>query len=392
MSTLVRHVLVRIHRYVGLVIAGFLIVAGLTGSIIVFHDELDRALNPALYLARDGGRLAPSALAAAVERIDPDIRVAFVEVNSEPGLSAILFVEPRAGAEVAYNQVFADPTTGEMLGRRQYGACCFQRETIIPFLYNFHRRLAMPDHWGDWLMGGVAVLWTLDCFVALVLTFPLTRPFFARWAPAWRIKTTASPYRKTFDLHRASGLWLWLVMLLIALSSVYLNLGTEVFRPIVALFSPLTPTPYDSTGTPAASDDGRRLSFDEVLVKASAYGIARSWPNRVRGIYDDREAGFYVIDFGTGRESGLGPPWIFMDARTGAVLATVSPGEGTAGDVIVQTQFPIHSGRILGLPGRILVSITGVVVAALSVTGVIIWHRKWTARGRRHRLHHPQSS
>jgi uncharacterized iron-regulated membrane protein len=46
----------------------------------------------------------------------------------------------------------------------------------------------------------------------------------------------------------------------------------------------------------------------------------------------------------------------------------------------VQAQFPLHSGRIVGLPGRILISIMGLVVAALSVTGVVIWWRKRRAR------------
>lgn len=391
----IRHALVRTHRYVGLVIAAFLIVTGLTGAIIPFHDELDRALNPEFFSARTGQRLPPSSLAGAVERTDPDIRVAFVEVNADAERSAILFVEPRAeGAEIGYNQVFADPTTGAVLGRRLYGGCCLRRETVVPFLYNVHRRLAMPGHWGDWLMGGVALLWTLDCVVALMLTFPLTQPFLARWATAWRIKKTSSSYRKTFDLHRAGGLWFWLAMLPIALSGVYLNLGSEVFRPIVALFSPLTPTPYESGPLPANTADpkARRLSFDEVFAEASDHAIAKKWPNKVRGIYDDREAGFYVVDFGTGRESGLGPPWLIVDATTGAILTEVVPSDGTVGDIIVQTQFPIHSGRILGLPGRILVSITGLMVAMLSVTGVIIWYRKRTMRGRRYRLYRAESA
>lgn len=56
------------------------------------------------------------------------------------------------------------------------------------------------------------------------------------------------------------------------------------------------------------------------------------------------------------------------------------PWKGTAADIFVQAQFPLHSGRILGLPGRILVSVMGLVVAALSVTGVVIWYRKRRAR------------
>lgn len=387
MSTLVRRLLVRTHRYVGLVIAAFLIVAGLTGAVIPFHHELDRALNPDFFSASPGQHLMPSGLAEVVERADPGIRVVFVETNAEAGSSATLFVVPqRGGTAVGYNQVFADPSTGVVLGRRQHGGCCLQRETVIPFLYNVHRRLALPGHWGDWLMGGVALLWTLDCFVALVLTFPRTSPFLARWVPAWKIRTKASGYRMTYDLHRAPGLWLWLIMLPIALSGVYLNLGAEVFRPVVAALSPLTPTPYE-TRLPAGSTNAEigRLSFDDVLASASDHAITRNWPYRVRGIYDDRESGFYVVDFGTGQEAGLGTPWLYVEATTGAVLGEEVPGNGTIGDVIVRTQFPIHSGRILGLPGRILVSLAGLVVVLLSATGVVIWYRKTRARNRWYR-------
>jgi len=382
MVRLFRPALVRLHRYLGLATAAFLFVAGLTGAILPFHDELDAALNPELFFANRGAALSPSGLAAQVERSDPDARVAFVEVNAAPGRSAILFVEPRA-ADVAlgYDQVFADPTSGAVLGRRQYGGCCLQRAALIPFLYDLHRRLAMPGHWGDWLMGGIALLWSLDCLIALLLTLPPTRPFLARWAPAWRIKATASPARKIFDLHRAGGLWLWLALLPIALSGVYLNLGAEVFKPLVGFFSPLTPTPYDAPAPPRSA--GARLGFDAILVKASEYAGVRAWRLRVRGIYDDRDAGFYVVDFGTGRESGLGPPWIVVDAASGAVLSAQVPGEGSVGDIILRTQFPIHSGRILGLPGRILVSIAGLAVALLSVTGVVIWYRKRRARPHR---------
>jgi len=44
----VRTLLVGIHRYVGLGIAGFLAITGLTGSILAFREPLDRWLNPDL--------------------------------------------------------------------------------------------------------------------------------------------------------------------------------------------------------------------------------------------------------------------------------------------------------------------------------------------------------
>ena len=47
-----RAALVLIHRYGGLAMAPFLIIAGLTGSVLVFMPELDAWLNPELYTVR----------------------------------------------------------------------------------------------------------------------------------------------------------------------------------------------------------------------------------------------------------------------------------------------------------------------------------------------------
>jgi len=48
--------------------------------------------------------------------------------------------------------------------------------------------------------------------------------------------------------------------------------------------------------------------------------------------------------------------------------------------VFLQAMFPLHSGRIIGVAGRVLMSVLGLAVAVLSVTGVLIWARKRRAR------------
>jgi uncharacterized iron-regulated membrane protein len=377
-------VLVKLHRYAGLLIAAFLTVAGLTGSVLAFQRELDSWLNPALFHVAPGPPMSPDEIARRVADADARVRPAFIEVNVAPGQSTLVWIEPQYDAtgqmaEVGYNQVFVDPSNGTILGHRDYGACCFARENLIPFLYDVHRRLAMPGHWGDWLMGGVAVLWTLDCFIALALTFPRRAPVLARWTTAWKIKTGASSFRVIFDLHRAGGLWLWIVLLAVAMSSVYLNLGDEVFRPVVGVFSPLTPPPQERPKASSAAPR-ERLSFDEILVAATRLASVHGWPYAVSGIYDDRDGGLYIVDFGKGGESPLGTPWAAFDATTGAAVTIQAPGKGSLGDQFLMLQFPLHSGQIAGLPGRIAICLTGVAVAVLSITGLIIWWRKRRSR------------
>jgi uncharacterized iron-regulated membrane protein len=73
---------------------------------------------------------------------------------------------------------------------------------------------------------------------------------------------------------------------------------------------------------------------------------------------------------------------MYWDAATGKPLGAQIPGKGTAGDIFMQVQYPLHSGRILGIGGRILISAVGIAVAVLSATGLLIWLKKLNARRR----------
>ena len=129
----------------------------------------------------------------------------------KPGIPAILAAVPRndpaTGKPFAEsNQVFyLDPVSGEQQDQREWGACCLQRENLIPFLPEFHYTLTLPGNWGLWLMGLVACAWVIDCMVALLLTLPRTRPFWRKWSSVWKIKG-GHAYRLNYDLHRAGRL------------------------------------------------------------------------------------------------------------------------------------------------------------------------------------------
>ena len=59
------------------------------------------------------------------------------------------------------------------------------------------------------------------------------------------------------------------------------------------------------------------------------------------------------------------------------------PAHGTGGDIFIQWQWPLHSGKVFGWPGRLLVFVTGLVCAVLFTTGVIRWRQKRRAQRRK---------
>ena len=409
-----RAALTLFHRWTGLVIAGFLFVSGVTGAIISWDHELDDLLNPHLMEARARGpALSSFELVDLLEKRDPRVEAVSFPTEVEPGESFAVFVlarrDPATGRlhPVEYNQVFLDPATGQELGRREHGAAWpVTRENFVSFLYRLHYSLHLPEFWGidrggQWLLGGIAILWMIDCFVGFYLTTParyapkpgrpaeverrLRRSWWARWMPAWQIKTTTSPYRLHFDVHRAFGLWTWGLLFVLAFTAFSLNLYGEIFRPLMSSVSQVTPGPFDMRRPTGLNDPVVPvLGFREIFDLGKVEGAHRGWSEPVGQLFYARRWGIYGVSYFEPGEDhaggGVGPRLLYFDGNDGRTLGERLPWKGTIADIFLQAQFPLHSGRILGLPGRILISTMGLVVAALSVTGVVIWHRKRRAR------------
>lgn len=383
----VRKVLVLLHRYVGLATAGFLTVAGLTGSVIAFAEEIDAWLNPGLYkVVGDGPPLPLSVLAQRVEQSDPRIRVVRIEPPFGIRESALLTVEPRRGdglseaPQLVFDQVFANPVSATVLGTRLWGAPRLDRAHLTPFLYKLHYSLHIPGPWGLWLMGAIACAWCLDCFVGLYLTFPRGCRFFIKWGRAWRIKSGGGIFRTSFDLHRAGGLWLWFVLLVLAVSSVSLNLRQEVFVPVVSMISPVTPSIFDLR-VPDETDRAPGLSFDEAAARARQEAQRLGWTMALGSVAYVASYEVFGVRFDAESMWAGDSRFLYLDGRDGRLLGRYVLGDGTAGDIFTVAQFPLHSGRIGGFAGRIAVCVAGLAVTALSVTGVIVW---WAKRYRRH--------
>lgn len=403
-----------LHRWFGLITALFLFITGITGAVISWDHELDDWLNTHLTTTRTTGEpISSLELAKRLEARYPDVRVTAVPLLSEPGHSLAFFVQPKVNPETGrlhepgFNQVFVDPVTGDELGRRQWGAVWpVSSENLISFLYKLHFSLHFPemfgtDRWGIWLLGIIGLIWCIDSLVAVVLTLPAPqrrsstitaeggmeaeRTFWQRWKPSWKIRKQVGAYRLNYDLHRAVSLWTWILLFILAFTAFSLNLRREVFIPVLNSISSMTPTPFDQRPrSPKHQPIPPEISYDEILPMAREEAIKRGWNEPAGRIGYFQNFGIFGVDFylpeadhGVG---GAGHKRLYFDGRDGKLIGDRIPWSGTAADIFVQAQFPLHSGRILGVPGRVLVSFMGLVVAMLALTGVYLWWKKRKAK------------
>ncbi|EIC30072.1 MULTISPECIES: PepSY-associated TM helix domain-containing protein [Methylomicrobium] len=397
-----RKIWARLHRYLGLAAALFLLQAALSGCIIAYQQELDAWLNPELFDSPAQGPMLDTAdLLARLQREQPQYRVVSLPLTREPGNALQVTVRPAdPNQEPAADELFVDPVSAEVLGGRLWGACCFERRHLIPFIYAFHYSLQLPGEVGLWVMGMAAIIWLFESLIGFYLTFPKfstnrmpaaqsslnsdpqRKTWLHRWMSVWRIKPSASRTRFNFDLHRAGGLWLFCFMLMLSVSAISLNLRDAVFEPAVSLFSDFTLSPFDVREQRAEGPlTEAKISFQQVLQTAKTDAAGRGWRRPPATMFYNAQYGMFGVGFG--ETEGLGLSYLYYDGETGVYLGDYVPGTGTAADVFEAWQLPLHSGRIIGLPGRILVSIIGIGVLLMAVTGTRIWlHKRKPTRAR----------
>jgi len=378
-----------IHRWAGLSLAGFLFLVGLTGSLLAFWIEINQWLTPELYPGpRAGVALDAAALARRAEAIVPQARTTSVYLGY-PG-TVMVGVEALENAPALdFEFLHLDPIDGHERGRVTWHDLPRRKSDIMPFVYGLHMYLAMKG-FGDWILGFVALLWTLDCFVAFYLTLPQhaersRKSFLARWKASWTIKLSGSFYRGAFDLHRAGGLWVWAALLVFAWSSVYFTMPSVYARVTGALFDYSDPNPpmfassLDDLRSPMgwseALETGRRL----MALQAREMNFSIDRAVALNHLAAD---GLYEYRVHSSRDVGekAGATSVFFDSRTGEPRGVKTPTGAHAGDTLTTWLVELHTANVFGMPYRIFVSALGVLVAALSVTGVYIWWKKRTAR------------
>ena len=94
-----------VHRYVGLIMAVFLLIAGLTGAILAWYHELDAALNSQWMQVQppmpDAQPLSHFVLHEQVQARYPEAWVNYINLNNRSG-EAIVFslegsIDPKTG-------------------------------------------------------------------------------------------------------------------------------------------------------------------------------------------------------------------------------------------------------------------------------------------------------
>ena len=430
-----RRICLWIHRYTGLVMAGFLIMAGITGSLLAFHKELDDMFNYKLAQIerQDAPQLPIATLHDKVVAAYPEYNFSSMPTSLKADKSAVFSVDRVRGQsaknqpKAPFQEVYINPYNGDILGTRDKDEWAW-RNTMWKVFW-LHRDLLLGN-FGKLLLGVIALLWTINCFIGFYLTLPRTvkkghaahrktvkkrASVLKRWLPAWKIRRKTNTFKLNYDVHHAFGLWLWLMLFVIAWSSVGFNLKS-VYQPVMQAVVGLE----SREGKEGKEGKEREKGKSHKLDKSGAQVLPNVMPvinatadivNKTNSIeYVSKQANIAAQNNGVTVQQLLGIRWvaedsqwqmrfktdkdigihsgassITVDAATGSVVRVNFGYQSTFGTKADQWLSTLHMGHISHgvshLAYQIFLAILGLAVAVLSGTGVYLW-----AKGRQQRL------
>ncbi|PKM16003.1 MAG: peptidase [Gammaproteobacteria bacterium HGW-Gammaproteobacteria-2] len=396
-----RAALVRLHRWAGLYMAIFLVVAGSTGVLLAFLGDLEVALNPEYRIIEPvDARFQPLLLHQQLQRRFAGARIDSIPLYHPPGEALHWWMQlpdPDHPGEHVESDVVIHPYTGAELSRRTTSIWPVNRKNLMAFVYRLHYSMALGNV-GLWLFGVAALVWTFDSFIGFWLTLPrLVRDprrerrnaqapprdgWFRRWSPAWRVRWGGSRGKRHFDLHRATGLWLFPLLLAIAWAGVSFNLGDWVYRPTMhALFGmtepmtwlPKAAAPREQPELPWLDAYHQAQMTMAQQAQLQGFGVLREQSLRYEPTVD-------AVVFSVLSDRDIATRWghteLWLDGSTGRMLALELPSGVNSGRTLTSWVVAIHTAAFGGRAMQALIALVGLGVVVLSLTGVAIWLRK----------------
>jgi uncharacterized iron-regulated membrane protein len=418
----------RIHLYLGLASGLFLVMVCLTGTILVFEEELTHAFYRERYVveAASTPRLSLAQLTEAVRATKPKAKINGIKVYADPTRSVEISLagggrpgspqgegrgqqrgegqseqrgegrdkqpggngeshgeqpragmsEPRganraegAGAPGAKGKGGKGGDRGPTLFLNPYTGAVLgefdQRKSFFHFVEEIHRGL-VAGRVGKLVMGINSIVFLFILGTGIVLWWPAARNMFTQ---RLQIKWGSSWKRLNHDFHIVLGFYASLFLFIMALTGVGMS-----FDWVGKTINTLTHSPQQRMEPPtsaAAAPGTAAFGADAALAFArqqapDAESYAVQLPKEPTG----------SIQVGILRPGAIterATDDVYLDQHTGQVLRQQAYAEKPVGQRIRGLFKPIHTGAIFGWPSKILALVIVLLGVTFPITGTILW-------------------
>jgi uncharacterized iron-regulated membrane protein len=312
-----RRALFQVHLWTGIGTGLYVLLISITGSSIVFRNEIyQKAGSGAKTVQVRGTKLPADELKKIIRQKYPENSLSFVFEGKQPTTATEVWMEH--GKERV--QRLFDPYTGADLGDSVPQAI-----RVAAWLAKLHTDLLYGDT-GRKVNGIGAIFLTLLCVTGFIVWWPGSRS----WRRSLIIDPRSNWKRLNWDLHSAIGFWSFSLIFMWAITGVYLAFPLP-FQKIINHYSTLIQYALPEDVTLAAPAPPRFVLADDAKAPAPQ---AKS------------------LTYGKGRRP---------------------PIRRSAGDNFIRWIYYLHFGNFAGWKTKVLWVVLGLLPVFLFVTGAIMW-------------------
>jgi len=341
-------------------------IIAVTGCFYAFQDEIQDITEDYRFVQKqEAPFFPPTHLGEIAKRELPGKLLHAVKYNGKEKAAEAIFYhyEP-----TYYYSVYLNPYNGKVLKTVNL------EEGFFRFILDGHFYLWLPHEVGQTVVASATLIFLVMLVTGLILWYPKNKNaakqrFWFRW------KNTTKWKRKNYDLHNITGFYVMFIALIFALTGLVWGFQWFAYS-YYTISGGEKSLVYQDPGSEKESKTTKiEKPLDKVWLK-----MQKEYPNA--------------------KSIEVHPP----ETDTGSIAANANFGEGTywqtdyryfdqyslkeknvahiygklkdanASDKLMRMNYDIHTGAVLGLPGKVFAFLVSLLIASLPITGFMVWY------------------
>jgi uncharacterized iron-regulated membrane protein len=344
--------LLRLHRWLSLLLFAFWLLQAITGALITFHWEAVDSSIPGVHRATDLSAI--EARIADLERSELPAR----SLWTTAGLADRYAIYLQNGQKLV---IAGDGTIlSDAKGRTA---------SIMATLIGLHHDLLAGEP-GVWIVGISGIFLLTNLVNGLVLAWPRRRT----WRRSLVLSASSSAHARVYSSHRAIGLWAVVPAIVLVASGVMLR-----FEDTTAWIVGQSPMPTQAI-TPSGPS---QIGFERAVRSAQRAIPGGKLTAIVFPTDEDATYRIRLLEPGELRRA-YGTSSVAVNSQSGDIEAIFRASEAPLSRSFMDGLFPVHTGEAGGTFGRILVTLLGIWLVVMITFGIRLYlaRRRVQARKR----------
>ncbi|WP_421939300.1 PepSY-associated TM helix domain-containing protein [Pedobacter sp.] len=349
-----KNIVRQIHLWLGLTTGLVVLIISIAGALYVFEEEIRAATQKDFRFVplQQKPFAGLDQIITQFDKLAPKAKLKLIRITEQ---------YPNATVELSTSKdevYYFNPYTAALVSKRGLDWIEIDRK--------LHTSLLLGEP-GEFIMRWSVVIFVLMLITGLLLWFPGRRRLLKQ---SLTIKRDASFKRLNYDLHNVLGFYAAVVLLITALSGLYF-----AFKEVKTAASFFTGTKL----TPGKAIAGAKV--DTIKSVAQRYNklyreASLKYPGALSTSFSVRAKGELRLRMIYPYRWARNQNTFFFDEATGTPLRAKLYQDYNGADFIEATNFDLHTGKLFGVPHKILSFLASLIAASLPVTGFIIWWKK----------------